>query len=94
MPRARSTSATGTWTPTLADAYADRVVSILAERIEDLESTIVGRAVLSPAELDRRTANLVGGDIDSGAADLDQSYLCRPLPGYGSRATPLHGLHQ
>jgi phytoene dehydrogenase-like protein len=83
----------GTWTDELAGAYADRVVSILAERIEDLEATIVGRAVLSPAELERRNQNLVGGDIYSGAADLDQSYLWRPLPGYGSHATPVDGLH-
>jgi phytoene dehydrogenase-like protein len=68
-------------------------VSILAERIENLESTIVGRAVLSPVELERRNPNLVGGDIYSGAADLDQSYLWRPLPGYGSHATPVEGLH-
>ncbi|HEY1567709.1 MAG TPA: NAD(P)/FAD-dependent oxidoreductase, partial [Solirubrobacteraceae bacterium] len=83
----------GTWTDEMAGAYADRVVSILAERIEDLEATIVGRAVLSPAELERRNPNLVGGDIYSGAADLDQSYLWRPLPGYGSHATPVDGLH-
>ena len=84
----------GTWTPELADAYADRVVAILSERIENLGSAIIGRAVLSPAELERRNPNLVGGDIYAGAADLDQSYLWRPLPGYGSHATVIDGLHQ
>jgi phytoene dehydrogenase-like protein len=84
----------GTWTPELTDVYADRIVSILAERIEDLQATIVGRAVLSPAELERRNPNLVGGDIYAGAADLDQSYLWRPLPGYGSHTTPVEGLYQ
>jgi phytoene dehydrogenase-like protein len=83
----------GTWTPELADAYAGRIVSILSERIENLGSAIVGRAVLSPADLELRNPNLVGGDIYSGAADLDQSYLWRPLPGYGSHATPIDGLH-
>ena len=84
----------GTWTPELADAYADRVVAALAERIENLSSTTVGRAVISPAELERRNPNFVGGDIYSGSAELDQSYLWRPLPGYGSHATPVEGLYQ
>jgi phytoene dehydrogenase-like protein len=84
----------GTWTDELADAYADRVVALLAERIENLPTAIVGRAVISPAELERRNPNLVGGDIYSGAADLDQSYLWRPLPGYGSHCTPVDGLYQ
>jgi phytoene dehydrogenase-like protein len=83
----------GTWTQELADAYADRILSILSERIENLPSAIVGCAVLSPAELERRNPNLVGGDIYAGAADLDQSYLWRPLPGYGSHATSIDGLH-
>jgi phytoene dehydrogenase-like protein len=84
----------GTWTPELAEAYADRVVAILAERIENLSSAILGRAVISPAELERRNPNFVGGDIYSGSAELDQSYLWRPLPGYGSHVTPVEGLYQ
>ncbi len=84
----------GTWTQALTDAYADRIVAILGERIENLQDKIVGRAVLSPAELERRNPNFVGGDIYSGAADLDQSYLWRPLPGYGSHATPIERLYQ
>ena len=84
----------GSWSDGLADAYADRVVSILGERIENLSSSVIGRAVVSAAELERRNPNFVGGDIYSGAADLDQSYLWRPLPGYGSHATPVEGLHQ
>ena len=84
----------GTWTRELESAYADRVIGLLADQIEGLEASIVGRAVLSPAELERRNSNLVRGDIYSGAADLDQSYLWRPLPGYGSHRTPLPGLWQ
>lgn len=84
----------GSWTQELTDAYADRVVAILGERIEGLQDKIVGRAVLSPAELERRNPNFVGGDIYSGAADLDQSYMWRPLPGYGSHTTPIDRLYQ
>jgi phytoene dehydrogenase-like protein len=36
---------------------------------------ILARHVLSPAELERRNANLVGGDISGGAVDLRQLFL-------------------
>ena len=84
----------GTWTQELTDAYADRVVGLIGEHAEGFTETIVGRSVLSPLELSRRNINLEHGDIYAGAADLDQSYLWRPLPGYGSHATPVDGLWQ
>lgn len=84
----------GTWTPELERAYADRIVAHLARRIENLPAAIVGRAILSPAALERRNPNFVRGDIYAGATDLDQSYVWRPLPSYGSHATPLDGLFQ
>jgi phytoene dehydrogenase-like protein len=84
----------GTWTPELTEAYADRVVARVAAHVENLPDAIVGRAVLSPAELERRNPNLVRGDIYAGATDLDQSFLWRPLPSYGSHATPVDRLYQ
>jgi phytoene dehydrogenase-like protein len=54
----------------------------------------VGRAILSPSMLERRNPNFVRGDIYAGATDLDQSYVWRPLPSYGSHSTPLDGLYQ
>ena len=38
---------------------------------------------------ERRNPNLVRGDIYSGDCELSQSYLWRPLPGYGSHRTPI-----
>jgi phytoene dehydrogenase-like protein len=84
----------GEWTPDLEAAYADRIVSHLARHIENLPDAIVGRAILSPTTLERRNPNFVRGDIYAGAAQLDQSYLWRPLPSYGTHATPLEGLYQ
>jgi phytoene dehydrogenase-like protein len=86
--------ADGEWTPELEGAYADRIVSHLARHIENLPDAIVGRAILSPPTLERRNPNFVRGDIYAGAAQLDQSYLWRPLPSYGTHATPLEGLYQ
>jgi phytoene dehydrogenase-like protein len=86
--------ADGEWTSDLEAAYADRIVSHLARHIENLPDAIVGRAILSPPTLERRNPNFVRGDIYAGAAQLDQSYLWRPLPSYGTHATPLDRLYQ
>lgn len=84
----------GEWTPELEDAYVRRVLDGLSAQVEGLDEAIVGRAVLNPREIERRNPNLVAGDIYAGATDLDQSYLWRPLPSYGSHATPVAGLYQ
>jgi phytoene dehydrogenase-like protein len=84
----------GTWTPELENAYADRIVAGLASRIENLPAAISGRAILSPAELERRNPSFVRGDIYAGATTLDQSYLWRPLPSFGSHRSPVPGLYQ
>jgi phytoene dehydrogenase-like protein len=84
--------AEGRWTPALADALADRVVAQLGEHVEGLRDAVIGRAVISPAELERRDPNLVGGDIYAGATDLAQSDFSRPFPGHAGHATPLRGL--
>jgi phytoene dehydrogenase-like protein len=83
----------GTWTPELVDAYVDRIVDRIGAHVDGLDAAIVGRYALSPQEIERRNPNLVRGDIYAGATDLDQSYLWRPLPSYGSHATPVRGLH-
>jgi phytoene dehydrogenase-like protein len=84
----------GAWTDELERAYADRIVAQLARRIANLPAAIAGRAILSPAELERRNPSFVRGDIYAGATTLDQSYLWRPLPSYGSHRTPVPGLYQ
>jgi len=84
----------GSWTDELANAFADRIVAQLARHIENLPEAIAGRAILHPAELERRNPNFVRGDIYAGATELNQSYLWRPLPSYGSPATPVPGLFE
>lgn len=84
----------GTWTPELERGFAERVFERLAAHTENWARARGPSAVLSPHELERRNPNLVRGDIYSGDCELGQSYLWRPLPGYGSHATPIDGLYQ
>jgi phytoene dehydrogenase-like protein len=52
----------------------------------------LARNVMPPAELERRNANLVGGDLNGGAATLWQT-LARPVLKVNPYATPLRGVY-
>lgn len=53
--------------------------------------TVLARHVLRPADLERRDANLVGGDVNGGAGHLRQLFL-RPAWRANPYATPVRGL--
>jgi len=72
----------------------------LTERIErqverfapGFRDRILARSVLTPADLERRNPNLVGGDISGGSMDLRQVFarpVARPTP----YRTPLRGVY-
>lgn len=83
---------TGEWTQSLTTAYAERVLAKLAPHVENLEQARGMVRALPPPEIEARNVNLVRGDIYAGDCSLGQSYLWRPLPGYGSHATPVQRL--
>jgi phytoene dehydrogenase-like protein len=82
----------GTWTETLRDAYADRIVARLGESIENLADATIASVALSPADIEQANVNLVGGDIYGGSAALDQNLLWRPLAQAPGHRTPVDGL--
>ena len=53
---------------------------------------ILARSALTPAELERRNANLIGGDINGGMMDLPQ-ILARPVLRPRPYRTPLPGVY-
>ena len=53
---------------------------------------ILARSVLSPAELEARNRNLVGGDLNGGAMDLGQLFT-RPVRKLVPYRTPLKGVY-
>ncbi len=84
----------GTWTEELRERYADRIQSRLARQIGNLESALLRRVVLSPADIEAANVNMVGGDIYSGSCALDQNLLWRPAGGMPGHGTPFAGLYQ
>jgi phytoene dehydrogenase-like protein len=83
----------GTWTEELRERYADRVQARIVRHVPNLESSLLARAVLSPADIERANVNLVGGDIYSGSCALDQNLLWRPRPALPGHRTPVAGLY-
>jgi phytoene dehydrogenase-like protein len=51
---------------------------------------VLARAAMTPADVERRNANFVGGDIGSGVTDLRQ-FFARPT--WSTYATPVRGLY-
>jgi phytoene dehydrogenase-like protein len=84
----------GRWDEALTQAFTERVLGRLAPHVENWPGVRLATATLSPVEIERRNPNLVRGDIYSGDCELGQSYLWRPLPGYGSHLTPVGRLYQ
>jgi len=75
------------------EAYADRVMTLIERYAPGLAGKILGRAVLSPRDLERENPNLIGGDSLSGSHHLDQNFLFRPVFGWSRYKTPVAGLY-
>jgi phytoene dehydrogenase-like protein len=84
---------TGTEWDAVKEAYADRVIDIIARYAPGFTATILARAVLSPADLERDNPNLVGGDSLAGSHHLDQNFLFRPAFGWSHYRTPIKRLY-
>jgi phytoene dehydrogenase-like protein len=69
--------ADGVWTSELRERYADRIQARIAKHVPNLESSILKRTSLSPADLQDANINLVHGDPYGGALALDQNFLWR-----------------
>ncbi|MEJ7793872.1 MAG: NAD(P)/FAD-dependent oxidoreductase [Gaiellaceae bacterium] len=82
----------GIWTEELREAYADRILVRLGDHVENLATATIGRAVLSPADLEAANPNWVGGDIYGGSCALDQNLLWRPTPATPGHETAVDGL--
>lgn len=73
--------------------FAERVLDILENYAPGLRGRILGRAIVSPADLEAENPNLVGGDQICGSHHLSQHFIFRPVPGWADHSTPLRGLH-
>ncbi len=75
------------------DSDADRVVEIIERYAPGTRAKILARYVESPADLERRNPNLVGGDSLAGSHHLSQNFFFRPVPGWARWQTPVRDLY-
>jgi len=75
-----------------AEPYAERVLAKLERYAPGLGRLVLDRAVLSPAELERRNPNLVGGDSLAGSMHLRQNFVFRPFPAARDYESGVRGL--
>ncbi len=83
----------GVWDGDDCERFADRMQARIEEVAPGFGSRIMARRVLGPREMEQRDANLIGGAINGGTAQLHQELIFRPVPGAGRAETPVRGLY-
>ena len=84
---------TGAWDHDECERFADRVQARVEALAPGFGARVLARRVLGPRELEARDANLVGGAINGGTAQLHQELVFRPVPGLGRAETGVAGLY-
>jgi phytoene dehydrogenase-like protein len=74
------------------DSFADVVESQIERFAPGFRDLVLARHIMAPPDLERRNANLVGGDVGGGNYDLDQ-LIFRPVPTLNPYSTPVRGLY-
>ena len=83
----------GGWTDQKREAFGDAVVDTIARYAPNIKSLIVGRQVLTPADIERITG-LSEGNIFQGELALHQLFFLRPAAHWAKYRTPIDGYWQ
>jgi phytoene dehydrogenase-like protein len=76
-----------------AEKLAARVDAVLEAHAPGFADRVVARHVQRPCDLQGADANLVGGAVNGGTAQLFQQLVFRPVPGLGRPETVVRGLY-
>ena len=74
------------------DEVADLMIATVDQYAPGFASSVIGRQMLSPLDLERQFG-LLGGDIFHGALTLNQLFSARPMLGHADYRGPLKGLY-
>jgi phytoene dehydrogenase-like protein len=76
-----------------AEPFAERALDILERYAPGTRKKILGRHIVSPADLETDNPNLVGGDQVCGSHHMSQHFLFRPVRGHADGSTPVKNLY-
>lgn len=83
----------GSIDPADATLLATRLDDMLEAHAPGFRDLVVDRFVQTPADLQAADANLPGGAVNGGTAQLHQQLIFRPTPGLSRAETPIDGLY-
>ncbi len=83
----------GIWDERDTDAIVGRIEDRIEAYAPGFRDRILARHVMTPPMLEAADANLVGGDVNGGTAQLHQQFVFRPVIGLGRAETPIPGLY-
>ena len=83
----------GTWNEGETERFASRMEARMERYAPGFRDLVLGRHVFTPRTLPEANANLVGGAVNAGTAQLHQQLVFRPAPGLGGPRTPVRGLY-
>lgn len=86
-------SLNGGWTDAKREAFGDAVVNTIGRYAPNIKSLIIGRQVLTPADIERITG-LSEGNIFQGELALHQLFFLRPAAHWAKYRTPIRGYWQ
>ena len=84
---------TGSWDRGELERMAERIEARIERVAPGFRARIRARHAAGPRELEAADANLVGGALNGGTAQLHQQLVLRPIPGLGRAETPVRGLY-
>jgi phytoene dehydrogenase-like protein len=83
----------GGWDDAKRDAFGDAVIDALARFAPNIRRAIIGKQVLTPADIERITG-LTEGNIFQGELALHQLFFLRPAAGWSRYRTPIGSYYQ
>jgi phytoene dehydrogenase-like protein len=83
---------TGGWNDATRDAFGNAVIKTLARFAPNIESLILHKQVLTPADIERITG-LSEGNIFQGELALQQLFFQRPAMRWSGYRTPIRGYY-
>jgi phytoene dehydrogenase-like protein len=85
--------ANGAWDERTRERFGDTVIDTLAEYAPNIKRAIIGRQVITPADIER-TIGMTEGNIFHGELALNQLFFLRPAPAWAHYRTPIRRLYQ